>query len=201
MASLPPTIDPVFLAKKQQVIDVVKSKKCGEAQFIQNNANSYIELVDMLFEFSKTFDCDPTYLDILLSIFPDSDLIAHGIYYNKFNTTITNPKFIAKCINCIVVVNTGGLLKEINIAYQSTITSINITNNTTIETINIGGGSVVDVISVEAGSCINGLLIKACNTFVSEVKKVTDNSCIKTVIVDDDGIFGGYECVINNSSV
>lgn len=201
MASIPPPIDPVFLTKKQQVINIVKAKNCTEAQFIQDNANTREELVEMLFEFSKTFDCDPKYLEDLLAPFTDAELTAYGIYYNKTGITITNPKVLIKCLNCIVNINAGGSIKEINICDQSTITSINIQNNTILGLLNIGGGSIVDVLSIMPGSCIDVLLIKACNSFNSELKKVTDNSCIKNISIDDDAVYGGYECVINTSSV
>ena len=183
-----------FLIDKQIIIDIVKANKCPDAQFIQDNANNYAELAFMLFEFSKTFDCDPTYLETLLATIDDALLLSLGIYYNKNAITITNPKWVIKCTNVNVVINTA--TQEIDIADYSTVNSVLITNNIVVELLNIGGGSVVDLLQVDSGSFLTVLLVKSCGLNISELTKVKDGSCINNIGIDTEAIYGGYECVI-----
>jgi len=197
MASIPPSTDPVFLAKKQSVIDVIKARRCREAHYINSNFNNYSDLIGMLFEFSKTFDCDASYLDSLLAPFSDADLIANGIYYNKIGGVITNPNFVIKCTGISIVIDQGGAYRELDVTYDSTVSSISVSNNTLVGILNIGGRAKVDLLAVGAGSCINILLVKSCGTYISELTKITENSCVNHTGVDEDAVFGGYECVIN----
>lgn len=186
-----------FADDKQTIIDIVKANKCPDSHFIQDNANSYEELAFMLFEFSKTFDCNPAYLETLLDTIDDAILLAQNIYYKRTGVTITNPKWVVACTDVVVVVNVDR--QEIDIAANSTVTMLTIANSKTIELLNIGGGSIVARLDVQNGSCVTVLLVKSCGIVTSELLKVTEGSCIENIGIDTDAIYGGYECVINNA--
>lgn len=190
-------MDAFFAAKKQAVIDIVKARQCSAAIYIKNNANDYNELVDMMFTFAKTFDCDPTYLDALLAPFDDAvDLIPNGIYYNKTGLTVVNPKWIINSTGMIVTINGGGLIPELDIAYNSTVTSITVTGATRLDLLNIGGGSTVTLLTANSGSCVSTVLVKSClSTVISTLTSISGGSCVDNIGVDEGAVFGGFECV------
>lgn len=189
--------DPIFNAKKQAVIDIVKERNCGYANYINANGNSYSDLAVILLRFAKTFDCDPTYLDDLFAPFDDSDLTSNGVYYNKTSVTITNPKYVAKSTDIDIVVDAGGDYPNLEVAYQSEINSLVISNNTIVGSLNVGGGSTVTLLDVEPGSKIFALTVKACDTFNSTIDKIAAQSTIDNFGIDEDANINEIECEIN----
>ena len=189
--------DPIFNAKKAALINIVKENDCSYANFINENGNSYADLAGMLFSMAKEFDCNPLYLDQLFSPFDDADLISNGIYYNKSATTITNPKYVAKCTNVDVVVNAGGDYPILEIAHGSEVNDLTVSGNTIIEALTVGGGSEVNTLEVEDGSVINSLYVKGCNTYNSSISLIKQGSTINYIYVADDATITKIECEIN----
>ena len=187
--------DPIFLAKKNQVLAAVKSKDCPDYQWVKNNFNGFVDIPKVLQEFSKTFDCDPAYLEMLAAIFTAAEMNAVGVYYNETSGTLTNPKFLIKCTGVNVVINAGGSFAQLDIADESDVSSILISNNTQLNVLNIGGGSIVDNLKTTGGSVINILLVKSCeSTYLSQLKNVAAGSRIVNVGVDPGATYGGIAC-------
>lgn len=183
-----------FIADKAALITMISARKCSDVKAIQA-ATYYPDLLTLLFQNASLFDCDLTYLESIFGIFPDTILIANGIFYNKTpGGVINNPKVMIKSSYDSIHINTGGQYGPIEIMDGSHISSIIISNNTQVESIGISGASVVGLLSVEEGSCVNVALVKACNSHNSTLSNIQMDSCVNNVGVDEGAIYNGYTC-------
>lgn len=190
-----------FEDDKTALLDLVKVKTCAQADYINANSSDYDDLLDMLFEFASTFDCDQAYLTAILTIFDDAILTARGVYFNKIGGTIDNPKVIVSSTYTLVQMNVGGAVDELQIFNASVITNIVVTNNTQLRHLVISGGSTVTKLdSTEEGSCVEIVLIKACATFNSTLDKIVEGSCVRNLGKDADATFNGYTCEITTET-
>ncbi len=182
-----------FEDDKEAILLLVKAKRCPEAKFINTNAGTYAELLEMLFEFASTFDCDPAYLNDLLTLIDDTILTGLGVYFNKAGTQ-TNPKVIVNSNYTNVTIDAGGAYEQLQIFNGSVIDELIIENNTLVDILAISGGSEVTKLQIENGSCVNAILVKACQDFDSKLDKIVDGSCVKNLQVDENATFNGYTC-------
>lgn len=181
-----------FGSEKDAVIAVIKQRECNAANFIENNATSYGELLECLFEFAKSFDCDPAYLDDLLSLITPSELLAVGVYYDQTLASATNPKYIAKSTITTVTLN-DSFSGTLEITYNSVITTINVTGSAEGKNVVVAGGAQVGTINIDA--VLDSLTMKACNQYRAKVNLVKGPGSLTSTIKDGGAIYGGYECV------
>lgn len=181
-----------FATEKQAVIDVVKQRECNAATYIETNATSYEELLESLFEFAKTFDCDPTYLDDLLSLIDPAVLLLLGVYYDQTLASATNPKYIAKSTITTVTLD-DSFSGTLEITYNSVITTVNVTGVAAGKRIVVAGGASVTTINVD--TLLDSLVMKACNQYRAKVGIVKGTGTVTDTVKDPNVVFGGAECV------
>lgn len=183
---------PIPTGKRNQVLALVKAKSCNDYAYVKQKLVTYDDGLRILFEFSKTFDCDTTYLENILAIFDDSELTGIGVYYNKTSGTITNPAMLVKCTGVTVNVTAGS--DEIDIVDGCSITQMNVTADVSL--ISISGNSVVTELVVD-GSTVGGVIVKTCGSYTATLTKIKEQNGGKvfTVIAEPPAVFGGFECV------
>lgn len=181
-----------FADDKQAVIDLVLLQQCNQANYIDDNASDYPELLDMVIQFASTFDCDPAYLTTLLGLIADGIRTSNGVYLGK-SGTVSNPVLVVDCAYTAITVDSGGDYDDLLI-FNSTVDELDITTNTNVKLLNVGGGSVISLLDVESGSSVGVLLIKSCNGNNSEITKIKEGSSISELGIDEDAEFGGFTC-------
>lgn len=182
-----------FATEKAALIDILKEKQCSATKDIYNNLNSYADIPTYYFKYAKAFDGDNAYLDTLAVVFPDANLQAVGIYYNKTGIIITNPKVVIKSTDVIINVNAGGDYGDLEIGGASQVDELNIYGGTNVASLAVVGGSVVDVIEIDPDSSVDSLLVKSENGQNSEVTKVIGTN-VNNAAASEDAVFGGFEC-------
>jgi hypothetical protein len=193
-----------FQDDKDAVIAVVKAHDCTAAHYIGRNAVDYPTLLDSLFEFAQTFDCDPTYLDQLLSLISLATLNSLGVYYNQvIPGTVTNPVYIAKCTIGTVVLNTAHPRGWLEVVYNSTITLLHITSGAIISGVTVSSDAVISTFTVDNGSTLEALVIKNCGAHKGTVTSITEGSYIQELGVEEGAVFGGFTCpdIVDNSEL
>lgn len=193
----PPNESAAFLASKEAILNLLRTRGCADVGYISSRATSFLDLVSILVEFAKTFDCDTDYLASILTLINDSVLVSRGIYVGKTLSSVTNPYIIV-----------GGTITNVNITGNTTLRKfpgLNIFNNANISTILISGNILVDILvissgshveqlEVQSGSCIDSLILKACNSKNGQLDKLIMNSCVNNFASDEDSVFGGEFC-------
>ncbi len=190
---------PIPSSEKDQLLTILKDKECSAAKDVYANLVNYDDLVKFFVKYGKAFDGDNAYLDSIAAIFDDAEMVAVGIYYNKTSVTLTNPKVVVKCTDCIININTGGIFRDLEIVDASQITVINITNNTKIDSMAVAGASEVEMINIQPGSCILTLLIKSENGLNSKIDKI-DGDCVQDFSLSPDSEFGGFVCDVSGGA-
>ncbi len=187
---------PIPIGKKNQVLAVIKTHSCADLPYVRQKLVTYDDGLRILFEFSKTFDCAPTYLDELLTIFDDSELTALGIYYNKTGVTIVNPNFVVKSNNVVVNVNAIPTENDIELVNGSSVNELNI-NGVAVEVVSISGNSIVTKMTLDETASVGAIIVKACgsNTAALTLLSVPSKIQVGNIIADSPAVFGGYECV------
>lgn len=192
--------DPQFYIDRQEIYDLVKAKGCRNALEIYQTY-SYAQLLEKLFEFAKTFDCDPTYLGQLLAVVDDAKRISLGVYVDKTGSSVTNPKWIVNSTYTTVTINQAISLEVVK---GSHITNLIVDGSVVVPFLNIGSGAWVENLDVKAGSCVDTVTVKVCpdpDTEVAPAKLdlVTAESCVNDLIADPGTTFGGFECPSPNT--
>lgn len=184
-----------FATDKAAILNLLKARNCRLAVRLNTTLSSYDDMLVRLFERSREFDCDPAYLNSLCSALDDAVLVAMGVHYNKTGP-IVNPKLIVGGTPTVTI-QTGGRIDNFMVAGGANISLITITNNTYINYMEVMGGSTVTKIDVAMGSRIGELHVSKCDTVISTVSKITEQSYIGDITLAEDGaIFGGVECPV-----
>jgi hypothetical protein len=187
--------DPQFFVDRQEVYNLVKAKGCRNAAEIAQTYN-YAQLLEKLFEFAKTFDCDPGYLADLLAVVDDAKRVSLGVYLDKTGSSVTNPKWLVNCNYTTVTVNQPISLEVVK---GSHIITMVVDGNVVMPFLNIGSGARLETLDVKAGSCVDTLTIKVCPNPDTEVvpailNKITADSCVNDYFADAGTTFGGFDC-------
>lgn len=189
--------DPQFFVDREAIYDLVKAKGCRNAHEIANTY-TYAQLLDKLFDFAKTFDCDPDYLVELLNVVDDAKRISLGVYLNKTGTTLSNPKWLVNCTYTTVTVNQPISLE---IVKSSNIQTLIVDGNVTMPFLNISSGATLQLLDVKVGSCIDTVTVKVCpNEDVdppvapATLTLISADSCVNDLIADEGTTFGGFDC-------
>jgi hypothetical protein len=187
-----------FEDEKQAVINAVKEKKCNAAKFINDNATDYLSLLECLFEFAKTFDCDTAYLEELLGLITIYEANAVGCYFNQTLASVTNPRYIAKS-NIALAVLDSSFTGDLEIVDESEVDELDITDNITLKNLVIASDAIVDMLVIEDGSTVEGIMLKSCGIKKGTLNKIMSGSTVNNVVKEGDAVFGGYECITDET--
>lgn len=183
-----------FQDDKDEIITLIRAQDCKCAEYIDRKARSYSDLVDFVFAFSKFFDCDTAYLDALVAVVDDATRIANGVYVNKTDTFIANPRILVNCTYDEVLINDSTNDRLLMIASGSAVAALSVENATTLDLLCIQGASTVGVVGVDEDCCINVLYVRSCEDNHSTLEGITYGSCVRNMSVDQDATFGGFDC-------
>jgi hypothetical protein len=185
-----------FQDDKEEILAIIAEQSCKERAYVNERARNYEELADLIFEFSKTWDCDTTgYLEKMLDVVDDSILISQGIYYNKTLTDVTNPRIVVKSnITTITINSPASVVPQLLITRSSNISTVSVENNTDLNMLNICGASTVAVLNVTAGSMVEVVLVRACGANISSLQKIAADSNVINISVDEGANYGGIDC-------
>lgn len=180
-----------FSDDKAALLALVKAKKCRDMQYVAQVANDYPDFLSLAFEYAQTFDCDTDYLESLLAVIDDTQMVANAMYYNKVLVNITNARFVAKTSITTLTLTQN---KNVEIVDGSHIGTLVVTSLAQIDRVTVSSNSIVDLIQVDSGAAIDALLIKACGVKFGTVTKINSDSQVNNIIQDATAVFGGFDC-------
>ena len=189
-----------FATIKNDVLNLIRGRGCKDTAYIDANTTSFEDLVLMLFEFAKTFDCDPGWLVTLLSVAEEATRVEWGAYLDATIAdpdVVTNPNFIVRSsIDNVLVQNTGGnkYRPGLEITNGSHVANLVISGGVTLGVLVISGNTTVDNLEVEEGSCVDLLLLKGCDANLPTLSKYVKGSCIANIGIDPGATLGYAYC-------
>jgi hypothetical protein len=189
--------DPVFDAKKDNTLKLIRKRSCPNADYINENGFTYATMFPMLFYFGDVFDCENDYLEEVLDLWADADLTSNNVYYNK---TIVGDQdeiyYAAKTTltgTCHIISPIYPEIPYITLTYNSHIPNLIIQGNTNIKMLVVAAGSSIDHLIIEPGSNIEVILIKTCDeAFPSSIGDIEGSYGI--IAGDEFSLFGGNVC-------
>jgi hypothetical protein len=180
-----------FETDRGEVSAIVKAKNCKDAAFV-DATTTYAELAALMFAFTEIFSCLPSYLEDLLTVIPDAELLTENIYFNKtLPGPITNPIFIVKSTLTNVEIQGNGDVEALHIHHGSVIDTLTIKSGTDLQYLLVAGGSVINNLVIEDGATIDYIGVKTCNgKYASSVPQGCDFSKINAFYFEEVGELG-----------
>ncbi len=177
-----------FSTEKQAVFDLAKTKNCNQLYAIVE-ANDYTAL-SLVVEFFETFQCDNVYLENLLAIITDAELINAGMYYNKTQSLLTNPKLVVKSTITDIVINVDQTCLLLS---NSTIGKLTLGAN--VDYISIIGNSTITEIEMLSPFTTKLITANSCDGAqpAPTITKIVNN-LVEEFLIDKNVVFGGFDC-------
>lgn len=185
-----------FATDKACALDKIRAFNCDYVQWVDDNLNSYDDIIPSFLAFLPKFECFPDYTYSLFECFEDSALTARGIYYDKTETTLTDPTLIIKTTATDITLNisTGSGTGEFVIFGNSIVNSVTVDGGGTLVCLSVSAGANLKYLTTTAGSTISLMRVSGCRTFLSRVDIANSTSIIDNIFVFGGGYFGGYNC-------
>lgn len=189
-----------FDASKEAILNLMRDRHCSDVGYVNGLAGSYADLVPLLFEFAKTFDCDPAYLVSILGEIPADVLTAQHVYLNPVlagSTVVNAALVVGGTIGQVTLDGTSiAYLQGLEVHNNANISKILVRGNVRVKNITISSGSQVDELEIEAGSVVESLTVKSCleDNGGKLLKVYADNDQVENLAVDPFAVFGGIFC-------